>query len=136
MKDRVVLLIDDETHVISSLKRLLRKEPYTLVTTTDPKRALRIIDTLRVALVITDRRMAGIDGDELVGRIMAKAPGVKCIMFTGYSDSMDGSSSSGVWKVIAKPWNDDEVKETIMEALRGTADEGPAIINSTHREDV
>ena len=119
MKNRVVLLIDDERNVISSLKRLLRKEPYTLVTTTDPKRALRIIDTLRVALVIADMRMAGIDGDELIGRIKAKAPGVKCIKFTGYSDNADDNSDSGVWKVIAKPWNDDEVKETIMAALQG-----------------
>ena len=136
MKDRVVLLIDDETNVISSLKRLLRKEPYTLVTTTDPKRALRIIETLRVALVITDKRMAGIDGDELIRRIKAKAPNVKCIKFTGYADSTDFNPESGVWKVIAKPWNDDEVKETIMVALQGEEHEEPAIINSTHREDV
>ncbi len=116
MKNKVVLIIDDEENVLSSLKRLLRKEPYTVVGTTSPKAAFKILERMKVSLVITDQRMEGFDGDEVIDEVRQKYPGIKCIKLTGYSDRT-GTVPDGAWKVVPKPWNDDEIKTTIRQAM-------------------
>ncbi len=117
MKEQVVLLIDDENNVINSLKRLLRKEPYRIIATTSPEEALSILDRVKVSLVITDQKMEKFDGDEVISQVSEKYPDIKCIKLTGYSNRPGTSQNKGAWKVVPKPWNDDEMKMVIREAL-------------------
>jgi DNA-binding NtrC family response regulator len=125
MNNQVVLIIDDEENILSSLKRLLRKEPYKVVATTRPEDAFRVLDNLKVSLVITDQRMHGASGDDIIHRVHEKFPGVKCIKLTGYSTSNRPVPRNGAWKVVPKPWNDVEIKDAIREALRIRSKEKP-----------
>ena len=122
MSEHIVLIIDDEKNVLNSLKRLLRKEPYTVVATTDPEEGFRLLERVKVSLVITDQRMEGFDGDEVIHKVIEKCPGVKCIKLTGYADTTGAVPANGAWRVVPKPWNDDEIKKTIRHGL-GIRDE-------------
>ena len=133
MKNRVVLIIDDEENVISSLKRLLRKEPYAVVGTTSPKSAFEILEHMKVSLIITDQRMEGFDGDEVIDKVRHEYPDVKCIKLTGYSKTA-GTSPDTAWKVVTKPWNDDEIKRTIRQAM-DTEDHSGAFHNAINQEE-
>ncbi len=133
MSEKVVLLIDDEEHILSSLKRLLRKEPYRVIATTRPEEALKMLERLKVALVITNQMMEGIDGDEVIRRVHEKAPGLKCVKLTGYCDGSGAIAKNGAWRVVPKPWNDDELKALIREGLGD--DVSATVLDKSNREE-
>jgi len=62
---QVVICIDDDPPVLSAIRRLLRHEPYEVLTTEDPEEVLRIVSSREVALVIADQRMPRMLGTEL-----------------------------------------------------------------------
>ena len=68
--------------------------------------------------MITDQRMEGITGDELIDEIRRKYPEIQFIKFTGYTDTTDESPVETAWEVIPKPWDEDHLKEVILDALR------------------
>jgi len=117
MTKPVVLIVDDEENIINALKRVLRKEPYEVVATTNPKQAIMFLECVRVSLVITDQRMDGITGDEVIAQARIKCPGVKCIKLTGYSDGLRNEKKNDFYQVVPKPWNDDELKILIRSVL-------------------
>ena len=62
----VVVCVDDEPAILSALRRSLRAEPYELLTTENPVNVLQWAGTRDVSLVITDQRMPGMAGTELL----------------------------------------------------------------------
>jgi DNA-binding NtrC family response regulator len=117
MNKPVILIIDDEENVLSALNRLLRKEPYSVVTTTSPKKALKFLERMVVSLVITDQKMEEVSGEEVVQQVAQKYPGTMFIILTGYPHTIDVAQMKGEVKVVTKPWNDDELKQTILSML-------------------
>ena len=63
---RCLLCVDDEGHILRSLERTLRKEPYCLLTTTDTTQVLELIRQNSVQVVISDYRMESMTGLELL----------------------------------------------------------------------
>ena len=69
-----VLCVDDEKNVLNSLRRLLRKESYTLITAGGGEEGLDILEKTDVQLVISDQRMPDMGGTEFLSRVRELYP--------------------------------------------------------------
>jgi DNA-binding NtrC family response regulator len=124
---QVVICIDDDPPVLSAIRRLLRREPYEVVTTEDPEEVLRIVSSRGVALVIADQRMPRMLGTELFKAVRQKSPETACVILTGHADLSDiaGAMNDGaVDRLIRKPWDDADFRKLIRQLLDQKKEEG------------
>ncbi|MBI3606714.1 MAG: response regulator [Nitrospirae bacterium] len=116
-----LLFLDDEENILFALKRVFRKEPYEILTTTSASEALGWIESRPVDLIISDHRMPDMEGTRFLSRAKELKPDVVRIMLTGYADmqaAVDAINECHVYRFIAKPWNDDDLRLTVRQALR------------------
>jgi len=115
-----VVFVDDEEAVLASVRRLLRAEPYDLLATAGADEALDWVRTRDVGLVISDYRMPGLDGMELLDRVREASPGVQRILLTGYPGESVAlrSLKDGDLLLLSKPWDNGALVRTIRERLR------------------
>jgi len=114
----VVVCVDDDPQVLNAVQRLLRREPYELLTTDKPETALRWLGEGGVRLLITDLRMPQMDGRELIKVVEERFPGTASLILTGYPDQVPTRSRP---RLIAKPWNDTELKDAIRSLVEPQA---------------
>ncbi|HVR83982.1 MAG TPA: response regulator [Planctomycetota bacterium] len=117
---QVVLCIDDDPPVLSAIRRLLRREPYEVLTTEDPEEVLRIVSSREVALIIADQRMPRMLGTDLFKTVRQTSPGTACVILTGHADLSDiaGAMNDGaVDRLIRKPWDDGDFRKLIRQLL-------------------
>ncbi|GGX82296.1 two-component system response regulator [Litchfieldella qijiaojingensis] len=115
-----LLLVDDEENMLNSLRRVLRNEPYTLLMATSGEKALGLMEEKDVDLVISDARMPGMDGATLLANIQQKWPNCLRILLTGYADistTVRAINEGHIYRYISKPWDDDELRLIIRQAL-------------------
>jgi YesN/AraC family two-component response regulator len=115
----VVLLVDDEAHVLSALRRGLRREAITIETARNGSEALEWLTGNPVALVISDQRMPGMSGVELLKTVRARWPATQRILLSGWSSEIPKMAidAAGLFCVIAKPWEDRELRSSIRKAI-------------------
>jgi len=115
-----LLLVDDEENILRSLQRVLRREPYTVDTAQSGEAALALMEQQKYDLVISDARMPGMDGPTLLAAIKKKWPYCIRILLTGYTDinsTIKAINEGQIYRYIGKPWEDDELKLIIRQAL-------------------
>jgi response regulator RpfG family c-di-GMP phosphodiesterase len=115
-----VLIVDDEDNILSALRRLLRREPYDLITVNNAQDALRILESRSVSVLIADYRMPRMTGTELLLEVQRRWPETLRIVLSGYSEVsaiISAINEGAVYKFITKPWNDEEIKLHIRRAL-------------------
>ncbi len=115
-----VLIVDDEASVLSSLRRLLRREPYDLITAGSGEEALRLLEEQRIPVVMSDQRMPGMTGIELLGEVRNRWPNTIRVVLSGYSavqTIIEAINEGAVYKFLSKPWNDEELKGNVRQAL-------------------
>ncbi|MCK4727322.1 MAG: response regulator [Desulfobacterales bacterium] len=118
--NHTILCVDDEKNILSSLKRLLRKEGYRLLTAPGGAEGLKLLEENSVHLVISDQRMPRMDGTQFLAKVKEGYPDAIRIILTGYTDvdSITESINKGhVYKFFLKPWNDQSLKLEIKQAL-------------------
>ncbi|HYD81100.1 MAG TPA: ATPase, T2SS/T4P/T4SS family [Paucimonas sp.] len=116
-----ILLVDDEPHVLSALRRVFHHEDYDVVLCPDPKEALARIGRETFQLIISDYMMPGMNGGELLRQARSVQPDMLRIMLTGHADVnavVSAVKSGAVYKFILKPWNDDDLRVTVALALQ------------------
>lgn len=115
----LVVCVDDEPQILSSLTRLLRREPYRLRTTTDPDQALEWVRTEDVALLMADYRMPLMSGTTLLQIAKASSPGTARLMLTGYPGEtlVIAAGETGLMHLLGKPWDDDVLRRKIRSLL-------------------
>lgn len=116
----VLLLVDDEPNVLNALRRLLRPAGYTLLLANSGAEALAQLETQAVDLIISDMRMPGMNGAELLAQARVRWPATLRILLTGYaevSSAIAAINEGGIYRYIAKPWNDEELLKTLQQAL-------------------
>lgn len=116
----IVLLVDDEPSMLKALRRALRREPLALETADSAASALtRIARTPPVDLVISDHKMPGMTGIDMLARIRATSPGTARILLSGWTEQIPPSevSAAGLSAMLSKPWEDAELKAAIRSAL-------------------
>ncbi|MGD8452563.1 MAG: response regulator [Phycisphaerae bacterium] len=112
--------MDDEENVLSSLRRLLRREPYEIVTADSAEEGLRNLAAQPAQLVISDERMPDMTGTVFLREVRRRWPNTIRIILSGYSavDTILAAINEGaVYKFLTKPWNDEELKLNIRRAL-------------------
>jgi CheY-like chemotaxis protein len=111
-----VLCVDDEPRVLAALERTLRREPYEFVRAGGGRDALELLERFPVKVVVTDERMPGMTGSELLTRVGRIRPFVGRIILTGYPGPgvMVRSLEVGSDFLMTKPWDD----ETLRRAIR------------------
>ena len=116
-----VLFVDDEAGVLSAMRRIFMEENYRLFTAASGAEALTVMEENEVQLIVSDHRMPGMTGAELLKTVKERWPQVIRIMLTGHADvnSVMGAVKDGaVYKFITKPWNDDDLRLTVSLALQ------------------
>lgn len=119
-KQPVILCVDDESGVLSSLERSLRLEKFKVLTALSGAAGLEILKTQPVDVVISDQRMPEMTGCEFLRIVKEKHPGVIRIMLSGYSDfnSLVQAVNEGeIFRFINKPWEPADLKITIQKSL-------------------
>ncbi|WP_439863096.1 HD domain-containing phosphohydrolase [Pseudomonas antarctica] len=115
-----ILLVDDEESILNSLRRLLRGQPYDVVLAGSGAQALDIMAARPVDLVMSDARMPGMDGAELLSRVHQLYPATSRILLTGYADLttiIKAINDGQIHRYISKPWNDEELPLILHQAL-------------------
>ncbi|MBT7696517.1 MAG: sigma-54-dependent Fis family transcriptional regulator [Desulfobacterales bacterium] len=115
-----ILIIDDEPITLKQLRRILEKEGYRVSTFSSPQRALQYIESSPCHLVISDVRMPGMDGLEVMTRVKARFPGLEVILITGYA-SLDGAVTAtreGAFYYLEKPFKPYQVRDQVKKALK------------------
>ena len=115
-----ILFVDDEENILSALVRLFRKEDYEIITATSGMDALKIMEEKDISVVVSDNRMPGMTGIDLLAKAKEISPDAMRIMLTGYSDleaAIAAINKGEVYRFITKPWNDEELKLTVMQSL-------------------
>ncbi|MCG8569761.1 MAG: response regulator [Spirochaetes bacterium] len=112
-----ILFVDDEKNILSSLKRIFfQKKDYQIYTASSGAEALEILEANPIDILISDQKMPGIKGTELLKRTKADYPNTLRILLTGYADvqsSIEAINKGEVYRYLTKPWNDEELKMTI-----------------------
>lgn len=119
-----VLCVDDEPNILSSMRRLFRGTGYRLLTADSGTAALALFEQERIDLVISDMRMPGMDGAQLLQQVRARWPQTTRLLLTGYSDlgsTVAAINQGQIHRYITKPWNDDEILVTVGQAFERQA---------------
>ncbi len=117
----VLLIVDDEINVIQSIKRLFRKEGYTILTANRASEGLEILKEHTVDLILSDQRMPGMSGIQFLSLVREQFPNVIRIVLSGYTDvdTITAAINEGnVYKFMLKPWDDMQLKQVVREALK------------------
>jgi signal transduction histidine kinase len=117
-KRHSILVVDDEADVVDSLQDLLRLD-YRVLGATRPSDALQILKQHEIHIVMSDQRMPGMTGVELLHQIHREYPEAIRLLITGYADIkavVDAINQGSVYRYISKPWNSDELQTIIRQA--------------------
>jgi response regulator RpfG family c-di-GMP phosphodiesterase len=117
-----LLLVDDEASIIKALQRLLRKEGCTILTAGSGAEALALLEQTggRVSLIISDQRMPGMNGAQMLEQSVKIAPDAVRYLLTGYSDLeaiVDAVNKGKIHRYMSKPWDDTELIDMVRSGL-------------------
>lgn len=115
-----ILLVDDEPSVLSAITRSLRGEAYDIVSELSGELALERMQEQPFKVVVSDERMARMQGSEFLAIVRRKYPGTVRILLTGHASleaAMRAVNEGGVYKFLVKPWDDKALKQVIREAI-------------------
>jgi DNA-binding NtrC family response regulator len=115
-----VLLVDDEPNVLEGLTRVLRKEPYEILTANSAEEAARLLEDDTVDLIVSDEEMPGMSGTEFLARVARDYPTVVGIVLTGHPSlpaALRAINEGKVYQFFTKPCNEIDLAITIRRAL-------------------
>jgi CheY-like chemotaxis protein len=116
-----VLFVDDEINILNALKRGMIDEEYKCLFVESGMRALEIMENTRVAVVVSDIRMSGMDGITLLSKIKEKWPQTVRVVLSGQAQLQDILSTinqADIFKFLTKPWKfEEELRNVINAAL-------------------
>jgi YesN/AraC family two-component response regulator len=123
---KVIICVDDEKAILWGLQQQIKRafsDEFLVELAESGDEALEIINELNtsnteVSLVITDEMMPGMKGHELIQKLNNISPASKCILLSGYAaeDVMTPDFTAKVFKFLKKPWEFEELIETIRDA--------------------
>ena len=114
-----ILLVDDNARGLTARKMILADHGYAVETAPSGEEAWEIFQKCRFDVVVTDLRMGGIDGVELIRRIRATDSAVRIILLSGFIDGVGlTTESSGADELISK--SNKEVPE-LLRAIKKLA---------------
>src|SRR2546425_11363478 len=116
----IILIVDDEKHTRDGLRRLLEND-YDVYVASDMASAMNVLEREHVDLLLTDLRLGGEDGMQLIDRALKMPQPPVCIMMTAYGsvDTAVEAIKRGAYDFVTKPLNLDKVEILIARAVQG-----------------
>jgi transcriptional regulator with GAF, ATPase, and Fis domain len=114
-----ILVVDDEIHNLEALERAFRGE-YRVFAAKSGHEAIKLMEKEEFALILTDQRMPGITGVELLAISLKYFPNAMRMILTSYTDTdelLEAINTGQVYRYILKPWNAGELRITVKRAL-------------------
>ncbi len=114
-----ILIVDDEPANLRTLARMFRDD-YEVLTAASGDEALALLGQHDVALLITDQRMPGMTGIELLKKTVPLRPRMVRIILTGYTDVdalVEAINCGQVYRYVAKPWDNEDLRLTVRRGL-------------------
>jgi diguanylate cyclase (GGDEF)-like protein len=136
--ERTILLLDDDPHVLSALRRVFRNENYQILQTTSALEAFELLAMHRVQVVISDQRMPTMSGTTFLSKVKELYPDTIRIILSGYTELqsvIDAINRGAVYRFFTKPWDDQQLRDQIREAfehhwlLHGKPDEDEQVLH-------
>ena len=114
-----ILLVDDEPNVLDGYRRTLGRE-FTLETAVGGQEALALMEKAPYAVVVSDMRMPGMDGVQLLSRVKTQSPDTIRVMLTGHADmetAINAINEGSIFRFLNKPVTKDMMAKTLTSAL-------------------
>jgi DNA-binding NtrC family response regulator len=113
-----ILVLDDEPIVCKRLKPALEKQGYEVDAFTQSSEAMEQIKRVDYDIIITDLKMKGVDGMQLLTEAKNRSPKTEVIVITGFAtmETAKESFHKGVFDFIAKPFKLSEIQEVVSRA--------------------
>ncbi len=120
MKRVKILVIDDDESLRRVLEYNLAQEGYAVLTAAGGEQGIELLKKERADLVVTDVRMAGMDGLQVLERVHKLDPTIQVIILTAFGtiEMAVEAMKGGAFHYISKPFNRDELRLTIKKALQ------------------
>jgi putative nucleotidyltransferase with HDIG domain len=118
--EHTVLFVDDEVNILKALQRLLRVEDMNVLCASRATEALDLLEKHPTQVVVTDQRMPEMSGVDFLSQVREHHPEIVRMMLTGYTEinvAVDAINRGEIYRLITKPWNDDELRATIRQAF-------------------
>lgn len=118
---QTLLLVDDEPYILNGLTRIFHREGYRILTAGNGFEALELLATNRVQVIISDQRMPGMTGIELLSRVKELYPETRRIILSGYAELTtvtEAINHGAIWKYFTKPWPEDSLRKEVRQAFR------------------
>jgi two-component system sensor histidine kinase/response regulator len=114
-----ILIVDDEESVIGALSEFLSLRGYEVETALNSRQALALIHEKPFSIVISDLRMPGMSGVELLGQVMDVDPETVVVIMTGYASvqSAVDALKKGAYDYVMKPFSMHELEKTLRLGL-------------------
>ena len=115
-----VLFVDDEPNITESIKHILRKEKYEVLTANSAKEALQMMGKEPIDIVVSDEKMSNMSGTEMLSLIRRKHPDTIRIIMTGYPEASTATraiNEGKVYRFLTKPYNALDLVITIRRTL-------------------
>jgi len=116
-----ILIVDDDQSLREFLEILFKKEGYQVSVAKNARDALELMSSAQVSLVLSDIRMPGMDGVSFLHHLKQTHPALPVILITAFGslDTAVTAMKEGAWDYVTKPFNIDELRATIANALSG-----------------
>lgn len=115
-----ILFVDDDVQILSGIRRNLRNF-YDFDTADSGELALEKINAgANYAVIVSDMRMAGMNGNQLFAEVQRISPDTICIMFTGYADldTTLNAVNNNIFRILTKPCSSETIKEAVNDGLQ------------------
>jgi len=115
-----IMVVDESSSALESIKWVFRDEPYYLFAFASPLDALSVIASLTFSLVVADQTMSEMDGIDFFKKARQRAPNTLGIIMTSYLDfdrALEALDKGLIYHFIKKPWNYLGLKETVKMAV-------------------
>lgn len=114
-----LLVVDDEAHILNTLSALLASD-FEVLTANSAEAARQLFQHRTIDIILTDQRMPGISGVQLLEWVRQESPRTMRLLMTGFAelhDAIDAINRGRIHRYLAKPWRAEE----LLDVLRGVS---------------
>jgi DNA-binding NtrC family response regulator len=115
-----VLVVDDEPAVSSALRRLLKRHGFLVEVADSGTQALQKLTAFVPDIVLSDFRMPGMSGPQLLAEVKRRIPDALRFIVSGYADVSSMApfaTNEDLCHFISKPWDDEELPRLLLQEL-------------------